>query len=77
MDNKADPNIKDNENNTALHHVVNSKYGNPDKKLMIAGLLVKSGANIHSRNQKGMTAIEIAKKNNLEKIASLLEKSNN
>ena len=75
LDHEANPKSQDKEGNTPLHHLVFSKYGNSSIKLKIAELLVKSGANIHSRNQGGMTALEIAKKNNLKKLVSFLREN--
>jgi ankyrin repeat protein len=68
MDHKADPEVKDKENEmTALHYAVTQKHGNTVK------VLLEKGANPNPEEKNTYTPLFIAKQEGLDDIVTILQ----
>jgi len=70
-DPKTDVNAKNNEGNTPLHEVV--KIADPKEREILAGDLIKRGANISDKNNKGDTILHLAVEKNMLGLVKFLK----
>ena len=69
--NGSDVNIKDKNNNTALHYAVASDI-NEDELIALIDILIKKGADINRKNKHNKTPVMIAKELNRFKVLEIL-----
>jgi len=66
----ADPNIRDGDGNTPLHVALLSD--NPESRLTCIKELLIAGANVHAKNNAGLTPLDIAKKGKNSVVIKML-----
>jgi ankyrin repeat protein len=69
----ADPNARSKLGQTALHEVLNAP--GPSRKLEMVKLLLAHGADVNAKDNIGMTPLALAKLDELEDVATLLQEN--
>lgn len=71
---KANPLLVDNDGKSALHFIASSRFISLKDVSDVINLLLQEGANLHSFDNKGQTALQIATQNGNENVVKVIMK---